>query len=52
VATITHLRGRSRAARPEAANQAYRRSQIAFYKKHHPILVPTLKLYLRLRGQL
>lgn len=51
-ATITHLRGRSRATAPVAANAAYRRSQIAFYAKHHPQWVPLLRAYLRLRGQL
>ena len=50
VATITHLRGRSRAARPEASQRAYRQSQIAFYTKHHPLWAPLLKVYLRLRG--
>jgi GT2 family glycosyltransferase len=52
VATITHLRGRSRAARPAAAQQAYRRSHVAFYEKHHPVWAPVLKLYLRARGEL
>jgi GT2 family glycosyltransferase len=52
VATITHLRGRSRAARPEAARQAYRRSHVAFYEKHHPRWAPVLKLYLRAKGEL
>src|SRR5207237_2350185 len=35
-ADIVHLRGRSRATAPDAVNAAYRRSQIAFYEKHHP----------------
>ena len=52
VATITHLRGRSRSTRPEASQQAYRRSHVAFYEKHHPVWAPILKLYLRARGQL
>jgi N-acetylglucosaminyl-diphospho-decaprenol L-rhamnosyltransferase len=52
VATITHLRGRSRASRPEASRQAYRRSHVAFYEKHHPLWAPLLKLYLRLKGEL
>ncbi|HEY2435339.1 MAG TPA: glycosyltransferase family 2 protein [Vicinamibacterales bacterium] len=52
VATITHLRGRSRAARPDAAQKAYRRSHVAFYEKHHPIWAPVLKLYLRAKGEL
>lgn len=51
-ATITHLRGRSRATRPAASNAAYRRSHLAFYEKHHPRWAPVLRLYLRLRGQL
>jgi len=51
-ATITHLRGRSRASMPEASRQAYRRSHIAFYEKHHPLWAPVLKTYLRLRGEL
>src|SRR5206468_5528811 len=52
VATITHLRGRSRAARPEASRAAYRASQLTFYRKHHPAYVPLLRLYLRLKGEL
>jgi N-acetylglucosaminyl-diphospho-decaprenol L-rhamnosyltransferase len=52
VATITHLRGRSRASRPEASRQAYRQSHVAFYEKHHPLQAPVLKLYLRLKGEL
>ena len=51
-AEITHLRGRSRASMPEASRQAYRRSHIAFYEKHHPLWTPALKLYLRLKGEL
>jgi GT2 family glycosyltransferase len=47
---IVHLRGRSRAAAPTATNQGYRRSQIAFYAKHHPAWAPWLRAYLRLRG--
>jgi GT2 family glycosyltransferase len=52
VATITHLRGRSRASVPEASRKAYRQSQVAFYRKHHPMYVPFLQLYLRLKGEL
>jgi GT2 family glycosyltransferase len=52
VATITHLRGRSRASRPEASRQLYRRSHLAFYEKHHPRWAPVLKLYLRAKGEL
>lgn len=51
-ATITHLRGRSRATAPARMNEAYRRSQIAFYEKHHPTWAPLLRAYLRLKGQL
>ena len=49
---IVHLRGRSAASAPAATNAAYRRSQVAFYEKHHPRWAPVLKLYLRMRGQL
>jgi GT2 family glycosyltransferase len=49
---IVHLRGRSRAGRPEAAERAYRRSQLAFYAKHHPAWLPALRAYLRIRGKL
>ena len=51
VATVTHLRGRSRAARPAEAQRAYRCSHVAFYEKHHPLWAPVLKLYLRARGE-
>ena len=51
VATITHLRGRSRASRPEASQRAYRASHVAFYEKHHPFWAPVLKLYLRMRRE-
>jgi GT2 family glycosyltransferase len=50
-AQITHVRGRSRASAPAAMNAAYRRSQIAFYEKHHPRWAPVLRTYLRLKGQ-
>jgi GT2 family glycosyltransferase len=49
---IVHLRGRSAAAAPAATRAAYRRSQIAFYEKHHRRWAPLLKLYLRIRGQM
>jgi N-acetylglucosaminyl-diphospho-decaprenol L-rhamnosyltransferase len=51
VSTITHLRGRSRDARPEASQRLYRASHRAFYRKHHPIWAPLLDVYLRVRGQ-
>jgi GT2 family glycosyltransferase len=51
-ATVTHLRGRSRATVPIGSNAAYRRSHLAFYEKHHPRWAPLLRLYLRLKRQL
>jgi GT2 family glycosyltransferase len=51
-AEIVHLRGRSRASVPDRMNAAYRRSQLAFYEKHHPRWAPVLKGYLRVRGKL
>ena len=49
---IVHLRGRSASARPRATELAYRRSQMAFYAKHHPGWAPVLRAYLKLRGRL
>jgi len=46
---VTHLRGGSRAAAAADTARAYRRSQLAFYEKHHPGWVPLLRLYQRLR---
>jgi len=43
-----HLRGRSAATVPDATREHYRRSQVAFYEKHHPLWVPLLKLYVRI----
>ena len=51
-AEVTHVRGRSRASAPAAMNVAYRRSQLAFYEKHHPGWLPVLRAYLRLKGAL
>jgi GT2 family glycosyltransferase len=51
-AEIVHLRGRSRSTAPRQSNDAYRRSHLAFYEKHHPRLVPLLRMYLRAKGQL
>ena len=51
-AAITHLRGRSRDASPDRMNAAYRRSQIAFYEKHHPRWAPMLRVYLKVKGEL
>jgi len=47
---VVHLRGRSAASAPQATNAAYRRSQVAFYEKHHPGWAPFLRLYLRISG--
>ena len=52
LAQIVHLRGRSWRANPTATAESYRRSQLAFYRKHHPAWAPFLKLYLGLRGKL
>ena len=52
-AQITHLGGQSARSTAETmagTDRAYRRSQLAFYEKHHPRWVPLLRLYLRLRG--
>jgi len=51
-ARVVHLRGRSVASAPRATEAAYRRSQLAFYAKHHPAWMPLLKAYLRVRGRL
>ena len=51
LAEVVHVRGRSAAARPGPTRQAYRRSQMAFYQKHHPAWAPLLRLYIRLGGQ-
>jgi GT2 family glycosyltransferase len=47
---IVHLRGRSAASAPAATREHYRRSQIAFYQKHHPAWAPLLRVYLGWRG--
>jgi len=49
-AEIVHLRGASRRTRPEASDHAYRRSQLAFYAKHHPRWHRVLGWYLRAKG--
>jgi N-acetylglucosaminyl-diphospho-decaprenol L-rhamnosyltransferase len=51
-AQVVHLRGRSRQTAPRAADAAYRRSQVAFYEKHHPRWAPILRFYLRVRRRL
>ena len=51
-AEVVHQRGRSVASRPQATEMAYRRSQLAFYAKHHPGWTPFLRAYLKVRGRL
>jgi hypothetical protein len=51
-AEVVHLRGASGRNRPVETSRAYRRSQLAFYEKHHPRWAPVLRAYLRLRGEL
>jgi GT2 family glycosyltransferase len=46
---VVHVRGRSAQSAP-GTSRAYRRSQLAFYEKHHPAWAPFLRLYLRVRG--
>lgn len=46
---VVHLRGRSGAADASATRAAYRRSHIAFYRKHHPAIAPLVHLYHLLR---
>ena len=46
---IQHFRGRSAGA---TTSVAYRKSQLAFYAKHHPHWVPLLRAYLKVRGEL
>jgi len=51
-AEVVHLRGQSRATASAATEREYRRSQLAFYEKHHPQWAPALRLYLKMRGRL
>jgi GT2 family glycosyltransferase len=51
-AEVVHLRGRSGAFNRTETDMAYRRSQLAFYRKHHPGWAPLLRLYLALKGTL
>ena len=51
-AEVMHLRGRSVSSRPLVTEMAYRRSQLAFYAKHHPRWAPVLRAYLKVRGRL
>ena len=50
-AEVRHQRGASRASAPGPAEAAYRRSHLAFYRKHHPSWVPILEAYLKIRGR-
>jgi N-acetylglucosaminyl-diphospho-decaprenol L-rhamnosyltransferase len=50
-AVVVHGRGASRASAPGPAEEAYRGSQLAFYRKHHPAWAPLLAAYLKLRGR-
>ena len=52
LAQIVHLRGRSWRAAPSETAENYRRSQLAFYRKHHRQWAPLLRLYLGVRGKL
>lgn len=53
LAQIVHLRGRSWRAAPSATGENYRRrSQLAFYRKHHPRWALLLRFYLGVRGKL
>lgn len=47
---VVHVRGRSAASAPVATRHHYRRSQQAFYEKHHPGWAPWLRLYVRIFG--
>jgi len=51
-AVVRHSRGASRATVARAAEAHYRRSQLAFYEKHHPRVAPLLRTYLLLKGAL
>jgi GT2 family glycosyltransferase len=51
-AEVVHRRGQSRRSAASATEQAYRRSQIAFYEKHHPRWARWLRAYLKVRGRL
>jgi N-acetylglucosaminyl-diphospho-decaprenol L-rhamnosyltransferase len=48
---ITHLRGRSSPTTPTVTQLAYRRGQLAFYRKWRPGWAPLVAWYLRFRRQ-
>jgi N-acetylglucosaminyl-diphospho-decaprenol L-rhamnosyltransferase len=50
-AEVVHLKGRSTVT-PTSRDETYRRSHLAFYRKHHPGWEPVLRLYLALQGRL
>ncbi len=52
VVEVVHHRGRSGQSAPARTATAYRRSHLAFYRKHHPAWHPVLRAYLRVRGKL
>ncbi len=52
VVEVRHRRGRSRRSAADATARAYRRSQLAFYAKHHPTWYRVLAWYLRIRRAL
>ena len=47
---VVHLRGRSAATAPASTRAAYQRSHLAFYRKHHPMLAPLVRLYHQLQN--
>jgi len=49
---VVHLRGQSAASAPARVQDAYRRSQLAFYAKHRPAWLPLLRIYLKIVGRL
>jgi GT2 family glycosyltransferase len=49
-AEVVHLRGQSAGWNPRT-EQLRRRSQLAYYAKHHPAWLPLLRVYLRLTGK-
>lgn len=48
---VVHLRGRSAATSPSETHAAYRRSQLAFYQKHHPFYAAFLRVFQRFRSR-
>jgi N-acetylglucosaminyl-diphospho-decaprenol L-rhamnosyltransferase len=51
VVSIVHARGRSSVGRHAATRLAYRRGQLAFYRKWRPAWAPVVAWYLRVRGE-